>query len=501
MKAELQEKEVLAMYDVRGIQNYIFKSNVAKEIIGASALVEKIVTGGLQKYIEGLDAEVQKNYMIDWENDDDQAFLKNQDVMMQVMFVGGGNAYVLFRKGSECQKVNQFLGKYILDATYSLNLSIAVIEKTDSYNADYNKINLELRKIKAYMSLTQPMGALPFMAADTITGYPITGKDSKKSEYLCTEAKLKRRAFPEQESEKVFDRMVSEKGDNSLLAVVHMDGNQMGIQIQEKMSRIGPYEDAIPAMRKISKEIAVTFRDTFDRMLAYMDELAPKVKKNVRNKLYREIVVAGDDITFVCNAKLAIPAVKFFLENIGADKNYSACGGIAFFNSHFPFSDAYQVAEACCDSAKKRAKQKSCRGKNNEVGNFLDFQMCTNIRAARLDSYREKHYLTDGEYFIARPYFIPAKKDRGKVNAKNKKYSIERMEQWSEVFSHMPRSKAKQLRNIIPMGKNEIEKTLSFLASRGYKTLAESQEEYQVWYDALELMDLYIGGDENEIND
>ena len=56
MKAELQEKEVLAMYDVRGIQNYIFKSNVAKEIIGASALVEKIVTGGLQKYIEGLDA-------------------------------------------------------------------------------------------------------------------------------------------------------------------------------------------------------------------------------------------------------------------------------------------------------------------------------------------------------------------------------------------------------------------------------------------------------------
>ena len=61
MKAELQEKEVLAMYDVRGIQNYIFKSNVAKEIIGASALVEKIVTGGLQKYIEGLDAEVQKN--------------------------------------------------------------------------------------------------------------------------------------------------------------------------------------------------------------------------------------------------------------------------------------------------------------------------------------------------------------------------------------------------------------------------------------------------------
>lgn len=62
--------------------------------------------------------------------------------------------------------------------------------------------------------------------------------------------------------------------------------------------------------------------------------------------------MAGDDITFVCNAKLAIPAVRYFLENLGNEKDYSACGGIAFFNSHFPFSDAYQVAEACCDSAK-----------------------------------------------------------------------------------------------------------------------------------------------------
>ena len=51
MKPELCDKEVLAMYDVRGIQSYIFKSNAAKEIIGASKLVEKIVTEGLQEYI------------------------------------------------------------------------------------------------------------------------------------------------------------------------------------------------------------------------------------------------------------------------------------------------------------------------------------------------------------------------------------------------------------------------------------------------------------------
>lgn len=96
MKSELYGKEVLAMYDVRGIQSYIFKSNAAKEIIGASRLVEKIVTEGLQEYIKTLEPSEQSRYMKDWESDDAEAFLKDSTIEMQVMFVGGGNAYVLF---------------------------------------------------------------------------------------------------------------------------------------------------------------------------------------------------------------------------------------------------------------------------------------------------------------------------------------------------------------------------------------------------------------------
>ena len=43
---------------------------------------------------------------------------------------------VLFRTGKICEKVNRFLGKYLLEKTYSLNLAIAVIEKTDYYEDD-----------------------------------------------------------------------------------------------------------------------------------------------------------------------------------------------------------------------------------------------------------------------------------------------------------------------------------------------------------------------------
>lgn len=498
MREELCKKEVLAMYDVRGIQNYIFKSNVAKEIIGASRLVEKIVTDGLQAYIDTLEAVDQEKYMKDWEKDDPEVFLNDPSIKMQVMFVGGGNAYVLFRTGEICQSVNRFLSKYVLEKTYSLNLAIAVIEKTDSYKNDYDAINDELRRIKAYMPLTQPVGALPFMAADSITGYPLTYQENGK--YYCTEARLKRTMFPKDEDEKVFDKMVTEKGDNSTLAVCHIDGNSMGKRIQHIMSGIKSYQDAIRKMRNLSMEIADVFGHTFDQMTAYMEELSPRVKKNVENKLYRKIIVAGDDITFVCNAKLAIPAVKYFLEHVGEEKDYSACGGIAYFNSHFPFSDAYQVAEACCDSAKKRAKLAENRGKDGKIGNFFDFQICTNVRAANLDSYRDKHYTSDQGYFIARPYYVPTVNDFAGLNKKNEKCDVGRLEFWSDIFAGMPRSKAKELRNVIPMGKNEIQKNISFLTSRGYQIFEQSQEEYRIWYDALEMMDLFIGGDTNEDN-
>lgn len=498
MKAELQKEEVLAMYDVRGIQKFIFKSNVAKEIIGASKLIDKIITQGIATYVDTLPQEQRSVYLTDWEHDDPAAFLDQKEVQMQILFIGGGNAYVLFRAGEICQKVNRYLAKYLLEETYSLNLAVAVVKKTNSYKNDYDAIQDEMRRIKAAMPMTEPIGAMPFMAADSITGYPLTSKE--KGVYYCTEAKKKRDAFPKDESEKVFDNMVTEKGDNSILAVCHIDGNSMGILIQNKMEDNETYEKAVPCMRELSLDIAHVFRKTFDAMTAYMDERTPEVKASAKNHLYREIIVAGDDITFVCNAKLAIPAVRYFLANLGNEKDYSACGGIAFFNSHFPFSDAYQVAEACCDSAKKRAKAKENRGKDRSsdpdkkdcaIGNFFDFQICTNVRAASLESYREKHYVSSKECFIARPYYVPAEPDRNVLNAKNEKYGVARLDEWSEIFQKMPRNKAKQLRNVIPMH-NKREEVISFLVSRGYPVFEEKKEDYALWYDALEIMDFYI---------
>lgn len=115
---------------------------------------------------------------------------------------------------------------------------------------------------------------------------------------------------------------------------------------------------------------------------------------------------------------------------------------LLFFNSHFPFPMLIG-GRACCDSAKGRAKELENRGNDNAIGNFFDFQICTNVRAAKLKSYREKHYVSGADYFIARPYYVVPKVDRHELNAVNETYSVAHLDEWSEQFGKkkMPRSK------------------------------------------------------------
>ena len=116
---------------------------------------------------------------------------------------------------------------------------------------------------------------------------------------------------------------------------------------------------------------------------------------------------------------------------------------------------------------------------------------------AHLEAYREKHYAVNGQFFLARPYYVPLREDRAELNIRNRGFSVEKFEEWSEVFQSLPRNKAKLLRNAISKGENSRKETVTFLKSRGYTQF--EKEEYAVWYDVLEMMDLYIGeGKEHE---
>lgn len=127
----------------------------------------------------------------------------------------------------------------------------------------------------------------------------------------------------------------------------------MGQRIMELMANREDYIDAISTMRQASLNIKNGFDSTYMAMEQFVTEkLSGLIKENNENKLCRKIILAGDDITFICNSQIAIPATKLFLEEItkydmyneeeeSVDYTFTACAGIAYFYSHFPFSDAY----------------------------------------------------------------------------------------------------------------------------------------------------------------
>ncbi len=79
------------------------------------------------------------------------------------------------------------------------------------------------------------------------------------------------------------------------------------------------------------------------------------------------MVLGGDDHTVICHADLAIAYSKSFMahfeeETAKLNFNLTACAGIAFIKSSYPFHYGYDLAEMLCARAKKDAKSRKKNG-------------------------------------------------------------------------------------------------------------------------------------------
>lgn len=504
MKTDLLDKRVMVLYDIRDIQKYIFNTNKVRDIIGASLLVENLLERGI--------AECLKKH-------------PEIEDRMDEQFIGGGNACYLFQIGKDAEVINRELAGWILKKTRSLQLAIAAVPVTERYDQDYENLQKEMTRIKMKMPKTSLMGALPIAAHEETTGLPVTrviqGPEGK--ERVSTEVAQKRRMLYEKaETAGIkFDDMVDQKEKDSTLAIVHIDGNSMGKRIKALMEHETDYRQAMEKMKKVSESINLSFQEAFQQMEEKITRWAERTLGEDTQKRYiRKIICAGDDITFVCTGKLALTLVEAFVHALNdkemyldissergepEEKKFSVCAGIAYMHSHFPFSDAYQIAEQCCENAKKKAKQKE-RRVGDIVGNWVDFQVCKDIYTMYLETSREKNYLlAGGEYLIKRPYYIPYENEQyplfQKMNEINEQYSFEHLIKQldyicgsGEPESTLKNSDWKELRNSYALGENTVDEFLTFLRSRGKTLYSQAFDENGVaqWYDALEMYELYV---------
>lgn len=531
---------VLAMYDVRGIQKYIFRTPDLKSAIGASALVEDIIEQALKESLSRYEKQTGITLTKDLEWYDEGTgpkSYKEDSYDVQVLYIGGGNAFVVYRnicgagihadgreeKDPSCKlasAINQRMAKYVLENTYSLQLAVAMVEKTADYPADQLKVRQKMEQVKRSMSAASPFGATPAVKVDARTGYPLIfhkGKEDLSTEALNKKAAAERKRWYYLEDEKKIDSLRTKKGIDSTVAVIHIDGNNLGLRIRSLLEGKTTYQEGVTAQRQISYRINHSYKTAFEKMKQETEEVgrtSRQLAMKEKDIFIIPVVTAGDDITYVCNGRLALKSVDFFVKEISGysmadnhagqpDRRYSfsICAGIAFTNSHFPFHIAYDVAKECCENAKKTAKSRE-NLQDGQIGNWVDFHICKNIQARNLKVLREKEYVTSlGDQLLLRPYYISnGHEDDGTVFGKlaSGGRSLENLENSIIYFvntDNIPRSYAKQLRNTYPMGKYEVQHLSTFLQSRGHRMPDQSYNMYEGnqarWYDALEMMDLF----------
>jgi hypothetical protein len=376
----------LAIYDLRGIQEYIFRSNRIKEIIGASRIVSKILLEALKLSFK--EAKNHKNFTTlgdfkdEWRGQKEFEFLSEQSgIAAEVLYEGGGNLLVAFRTEELYGFVTRRIARYLLENSYSLGVVSACVEITGVYCEDYAILADKLNSAKAKAMPPMPLGNLPITLADPMTGLPASvwhpyGYDDAKSRFVSMEAELKlkqydaiRKEEKSDEAEKaekasgadrsataVYRYMLeiddmADKGHDSHVAVVHIDGNNIGGRIIELRGSERSYANGVSVARNVSRSIhescvEVAFKEMVEALKEHLgghDALLPM----------RPIITAGDEITFICKANFALALAEKYIRAVSGKVMYkteqhpnndkykiTACAGIAIVGSHFPFSNA-----------------------------------------------------------------------------------------------------------------------------------------------------------------
>ncbi len=476
----------LIQYDITGIQSFIFSTNKMKENIGASALVAFLFKEELR--------EIVKNAGGAWDWENESSFDTNKITKPKIVYIGGGNALVAFPDKESAKDATSKLSKIIFEKTYNqLRLAVGTCEMSGSFQVDKDNLRKKLKECKKNYCITQPlmgMGIIRECDSDKLPAFRYI-----EGIYVSLPSYNKRKACknaqqifcPKDEKNKFeipleFDDLTSDTARN-YIAVVHIDGNSMGKKIDAAISEENDYSKAVESLRKISIKITNSYNDTLCELFAavceklenkeFRDTIGAK-KINDKDCIpMRRIVANGDDITFVCNAKIGISAAIHFLKELER-RGYYACAGVAIVKKAFPFYRAYELAEELCSSAKKKAKGID----ENDPKSFIDFHIVTSGVMTDLEGIRKKQYEIGGKSLLSRPFAMDT-------------ISCDLLCKINSLNDKLPRNKKMALELALLTSQKEAEVALAEVKSRGHLDDVANYEQLIKYFDALEAMEFY----------
>jgi hypothetical protein len=453
------------LFDTMSIQQYVFGSNKLKDNLGASYIVEHIFD-----------------------------FFRDNPAI-EVGYIGGGNALIFTTTEARAKEI---VKEYTTNLLYSFpGVSLAVAIKED-FKKDKENYPSEIKKL--FGILKENKGK--YFSINTITSHGITDicrysslsvesvakRYNEESYELISSATLTKRNQKEKIEKEAkelldlarlskytftddIDQLGLKKGEDSHIAVVHIDGNGFGKTFISLQS-VEETEKLSTEVKNAVKESFISILQEYDKnkeqFVNILDQSKPKTLP------IRPIILGGDDVTFVCHGKLGIWFAEKFLEKfkthyINVKEPYSSCAGVAIVKAKYPFYRAYELAEELCNNAKKMNKVNG--------GNWIDFQLAYSGLGNTLEEVRMLQYDVEG---FSRPYCIGDNFNHLKTDT-------------AKLKETLPNSKIKDLREMLTRDKPSLKDFREHLMHQHPEFKKEFNDDNLKYpfFDMIELLELY----------
>ena len=557
-------EKFLVISEVSKKQGYIFKTNKLKENIGASTIIEYITEGlPKEKLAEVLGKDIAK--------------IKDENVVN----AGGGNSLFIMDNEDDAKEFITRTTRTVLE--YFPGVEFFMAYESFDYNNDsiidaIDKIYKKLNDKKSARASVFRKKSYGIEQNCVTTGLPAYKRydgsflskescikrdwsDEKKIEEFFEKKNWKRykeKKYDENTISKVINKfenegyrftkeiedLITEKDENSYVAIISLDGNKMGEKIEHMRNEARKREDKnnmaesnknyIENLYKFSNNIKKYYEKAFIDMLSVISSNYDK-KQNIEEKLklkeknkgqdkklmpVRPIILAGDDVCFICNAKIALECVNLFIKSLNQQDNniegkqLNACAGICMLKSSYPFDKGYEIAENLCKNGKAKIV-------DSNDASLVDFHICQGEISTSLNEIRSRAHINKDVELNIKPFYINIteaiedEKKSGKYERITKRDTFNTYENFKNEFKRVEektkdcKGKIRKLRDVFPQG---IEKTRLFMNknmitedfSKGFGLPADAIKYgfYQIdgkntclYFDIIELQDMFINLD------
>lgn len=528
----MQYKAIL--FDTRSIQKYIFSSNQLKTNIGASYLVDTVFEEMLLPAVrEILGADTLDD--TSWKRPEDTDW-SSMTTVARVGYIGGGKALLLFAEHVDDHLlpavIAAFTKKLLIHAPgLRTGAAIGTLElAADGRYIGEERLNPLFDQLKEGQDTVFPAVNVPYtgltlacsengetantwvdgrfcsweVAAKLHPAFPSGSGEADVQQALMDKLMT---AFTHEEQEHFAANYVfpvefarlGQKTPKNDIAVVHIDGNNMGRKFQGCETLTAYIRRSHDIRHDTLAAFAALVKHIVEHVDRYKDSLDLGDEQGRCILPVRPLVLGGDDVTFVCAGKAAVEFADFLMRRL-MEKNIASCGGITIMNTAYPFFRAYEMAEELCSAAKNEMRALE-RAAGREVDScWLDFAILHGEQPPTLEQFRSREYRGALGDLHFGPYRIDADGE-GAADEKN----IAALLAGVKGLRGLPRNKVKELRRVLAYGKHEQQQFMTQLRHMGlhlpdvptWRAYAENlwEQEHTPYMDAIELMDYVMDGE------